>query len=220
MAAGPAARKPAAVRAAEIRAAARDLALEGGLVAVTLRAVASRVGVAPALVAHYAPEGMDGLVADAFRTITAEELADVRRVVAASGGLDTTAPTRLARLIRTALDPARDDVTAVWVDAWSLGRRNTALAAAVREIADGWQELVAGVIRDGVEAGAFGDGAPIDADAVAWLVIGLLDGLNAQSVVHDRHDPAAEGIVLGAVERELGMPAGALRTAAGESRRS
>ncbi|WP_395243814.1 TetR/AcrR family transcriptional regulator [Agromyces sp. MMS24-K17] len=208
-----AARKPAAERSAEIRAAARALALEGGLVAVTLRAVAARVGVAPALVAHYAPApGMDGLVADAFRSITADELADVRRV---AGPDSDPAIDRLARLIRTALDPGRDDVTAVWVDAWSLGRRNPALAAAVRGVADGWQGLVAGIIRDGVASGAFGStghgaAAPVDADAVAWLVIGLLDGLNAQSVVHDRHDPAAAGIVLGAVERELGVAAGAL----------
>ena len=58
-----AARKSPAERSAEIAEAARLLALEQGLTAVTLRAIAARAGVAPALVAHYQPS-MDALVAD------------------------------------------------------------------------------------------------------------------------------------------------------------
>jgi AcrR family transcriptional regulator len=56
-------RRSAAERVAQIADAARAIAIESGLSAVTLRAVASEVGVAPALVAHYAPS-MDDLVAD------------------------------------------------------------------------------------------------------------------------------------------------------------
>ena len=58
-------RKSPAERRDEIAAAARDIALADGLVAVTLRAVAARVGVAPGLVAHHV-DGMDALVADTF----------------------------------------------------------------------------------------------------------------------------------------------------------
>ena len=94
---------------------------------------------------------------------------------------------RLQGFVHAALDPGRDDVTAVWVDAWSLGRRNGALAAAVREQAGAWRGHAETIVRDGIRAGEFAD---VDASDVAWLLIGLVDGLNAQSVVHDRHDPA------------------------------
>ncbi|UOE44423.1 TetR/AcrR family transcriptional regulator [Agromyces larvae] len=194
-----AARKSPAERAAEIRDAARALALDGGLVAVTLRAVAARVGVAPALVAHYEPS-MDELVAQTFRAITTDELADVVELVTGAG--EASARSRVRALVATALDPARDDVTAVWVDAWSLGRRNPALAAAVRAVADGWQSQVARIVRDGIADGEFG--ADVDADAIAWLLVGIIDGLNAQSVVHDRHDPGRAEIVLRTIDRELG----------------
>ena len=63
-----AARKSPAESSAEIADAARLVALEHGLAAVTLRSVAARVGVAPALVAHYQPN-MDVLVAQTFGTI-------------------------------------------------------------------------------------------------------------------------------------------------------
>ena len=52
---------------------ATALALEEGLAGVTMRAVASRIGVAPALVAHYEPN-MDELVTSTFRAIVGGEL--------------------------------------------------------------------------------------------------------------------------------------------------
>jgi AcrR family transcriptional regulator len=191
------ARKTPDERDGEIRGAARAIALEQGLVAVTQRAVAARIGVAPALVTHYR-SSMEGLVADTFRAIVAAELDDVRAAT-----LQGTARERLRALVTTALDPARDAVTAVWVDAWSLGRRNAALAAAVREQADAWQQHAEDLVVAGVAAGEFADVEPAP---IAWLLLGLVDGLNAQSVIHDRHDPRRSAVVLSAVERELGVP--------------
>nr|WP_253257413.1 TetR family transcriptional regulator [Arthrobacter sp. Hiyo1] len=52
-----AARKTPAERAAEIAEAAKEIALEQGLSAITLRNVAARVGVASGLVAHYQQRG-------------------------------------------------------------------------------------------------------------------------------------------------------------------
>src|SRR5690242_10635399 len=69
-------RRSAAERVAQIAVAARSIALEAGLDAVTLRAVATEVGVAPALVAHYVPS-MDELVADTFAAVVGDELAEV-----------------------------------------------------------------------------------------------------------------------------------------------
>ncbi|WP_235492708.1 MULTISPECIES: TetR/AcrR family transcriptional regulator [unclassified Leifsonia] len=197
-----AARKSPEERSAEIRAGAHDVALEGGLWAVTLRSVAARVGVTPALVAHYQPN-MEVLVADTFTAVVSAELAEVASIVE-----PYTAPTdRLAALIHTLVEAGRDDVTAVWLDGWSLGRRSVPLATAVRAQMDAWQHLVLGVIEDGCATGAF---TASDPQAVAWHLLGMVDGLSAQGLVSYR-DPAARGrLITDALEHALGLQSGAL----------
>ncbi|MDQ0030459.1 TetR/AcrR family transcriptional regulator [Arthrobacter bambusae] len=201
-----AARKTPAERAAEIADAAREIALEQGLSAITLRNVAARVGVASGLVAHYQPT-VDALVAGVFAAIVAEETEEV------SGLLDglPTPSERLGMLLETLMDGSRLDVTAIWVEAWTLGRRNEALAACVREQMDAWQAVVQRVVEAGIEAGEF---ETSDAPSVAWQILGMVDGLNAQALVrwdgvsnrgsHLAH--AVEGMV-GAARDSL-LPAG------------
>ncbi|MBN9155129.1 MAG: TetR family transcriptional regulator C-terminal domain-containing protein [Microbacterium sp.] len=178
-------RKSPVERREEISAAAIALALEQGLLAVTLRGIAARVDVASGLVAHYAPS-MDDLVAATFSAIVRAELDDVRALLA--DGPD--AIHRVGMLVDTLLDGSRDDVTLVWVQAWALGPRSDALAAAVREEMDAWQELIAGIVAEGIAQDAF---HVADPDAVAWQILAMIDGLNAQSLVHwhdapDRRD--------------------------------
>lgn len=195
-------RKSAAERAAEIRDAACAIARADGLVGITLRSVGTRVGVVPALVAHYEPS-TDVLVAETFRAIASAELDEVTAVA----HRERTAVGRLRALLATTLDPARDPVTAVWVDAWSLGRRNEPLASAVHELGGRWESVVAGILEQGATAGEF---TVADRDGLAWLVVAIVDGLNAQSAVHDRHDAAKARLVQRAVARELGLPPDAL----------
>lgn len=197
-----AARKSPAERSAEIADAARQVALEHGLAAVTLRSIAARAGVAPALVAHYQPN-MDALVASTFATIVAAEIDEVGRL------LDTLPGPRerLGALLDTLLDGSRDDVTVVWVEAWALGRRNEALAASVRDEMDAWQGVVQGVVEDGVaEAGFETD----DAAATAWQLLGMIDGLNAQALVRWGDASDRGSLIHRAVEGMLALPRGAL----------
>ena len=209
-----AARKTPAERSAEIADAARDVALEHGLYAVTLRAVAARIDVAPALVAHYQPD-MHALVASTFGTIVSAELEEVEELVE-----PLPAPSeRLAVLLDTLLDGSRDDVTVVWVEAWALGRRTDALAASVREQMDAWRDVVQGVVESGVASGEF---ETDDAASVAWQLLGMIDGLNAHALVRweDARDRGSR--IEHAVEGMLGMRRGALSAAAPavEERRS
>jgi AcrR family transcriptional regulator len=164
-------RKSPEERAAEIQRAAVALAREQGLAALTLRAVAERAGVTPALVAHYRPS-MDALVAEVFAEVVGEELADVRLVVTGTPG------ERLARLFATILG-GRDDVTLVWVEGWAHGRRNPALSAAIAEHMAAWQAFVTGIIADGCREGVF---TTDDPDAVAWQLLGMIDGLAAHAL--------------------------------------
>src|SRR4051794_30261566 len=188
-------RKSPQQRAAEIAQAACDLALAEGLSAVTLRAVAARIDVAPALVAHYEPN-MDALVAASFRAVVSAELAEIREVLAGQ----PTPTGRLADLLTTLLDGTRDDVTVVWVEAWAMGRRNETLARAVRAEMDQWQAVLQTLIADGVAAGEF---ETTDASDVAWQLLGMIDGLNAQALVRWNDERSRGSALQRAVEGML-----------------
>lgn len=180
-------RLSAAERRAAIAAAARGVALDEGLGAITMRAVAARAGIAPALVLHY-ETSMDEVVADAFAGIVRAELDEVR-------GLP------LAALLDTLLDGSRLSVTLIWVQCWALAPANPVLAASVREEMDAWhaalRERVAGY-------------GPDDADAVAAQILGMIDGLNAHALVRWRSAVQRRALMGRAVEGMLALPSGTL----------
>ncbi len=198
-------RKSPEQRRAEVAAAARAIALEHGLDAVTLRAVAARMGVASGLVAHYAPS-MDDLVAATFGELVSAELCDVRALVARS----ERAAERVGILLDTLLDGSRDDITLVWVQAWGIGARNEALAARVRAEMDDWQAAIAAEIERGMDAGEFARG---DAAAIAWHLLAMIDGLNAHSLVRWNADPDRRALTTRAVAGLLGVAPETLRPA-------
>jgi AcrR family transcriptional regulator len=195
-------RKTPGERSAEIADAARAIALAGGLTAVTLRSVAAQAGVTPALVAHYHPS-MESLVASTFTAVVHAEIADVVALLESFA----TATERLARLIDTLQDGSRDDLTLIWVDAWSLGRRSDLLASAVRTQMDAWEALITDVLVAGCDSGEF---STTDPGSVAWQLLGMIDGLNAQSLVHYRDAPSRGRLIARAIEHELGLSPGAL----------
>lgn len=198
----PRTRLPASERRAEIVAAARRIALAHGLIGVTLRAVATDAGVAPGLVAHYVPS-MDELVASTFSDIVGDELGELERLIAAQPDpLDA-----LRALLDTLLDGTREDVTLVWVQGWGLGSRNDALAEAVRQAMDAWDDFLEQIVRAGVDAGVFGADDP---RGVALQLLGMIDGLNAHALVRWRDAAQRRALMAVAVEAMLGMPRGAL----------
>ena len=195
-------RKSPAQRSAEILETATLLAREQGLSALTLRAVAERAGVASGLIAHYQPS-MDDLVARVYSDLVAAEIREVEELMA-----ERERPAaRMAALIETLLDGTREDLTVVWVEAWALGRRNPALAVAVREQMDAWHRMVAAVIDDGCTAGAFT--TPSSSDA-AWQLLGMIDGLNAQSLARGIEGEGYAPKMARAAEILLGAPAASI----------
>ncbi|KGJ72482.1 hypothetical protein GY21_15045 [Cryobacterium roopkundense] len=195
-------RKDPGERAIEIAAAAREIALDDGLYGITLRAVAARVGVTSGLVSHYQPN-MDVLVADTFGEIVAAEIGDVAAELAPS----VTSVDAIRGLVNTLLGPERTGVTVVWLDAWSLGRRNPALAAEVGRQMDAWQAFVAGLLNEGCARGEF---TASDPDTVAWQLLGIIDGLNAHATVRYGDARTLRGLVRTVTEHELGLVPGAL----------
>ena len=140
-----------------------------------MRAVAARAQVAPTLVVHHV-ESMDHLVADTFTRIVARELAELVALAAAV----SDASARLDAVLDAVLDGTRDEVTLVWVEAWALGRRNALLADAVRGQMDAWRAFFAELIQDGCDAGRY---RVADPPTIAGQLLGMLDGLNAHSLV-------------------------------------
>lgn len=151
------------------------LARESGIEALTVRAIAARVGVTPALVSHYRPV-MESFVAEVFASIVAAERDEVIALYDPRDDLRTN----LLRLIETLLDASRDDVAMVWVQSWVLGAGNEALGARVREEMDLWQSALEELIAT---AAAAERGQRIDAGLSAWMLLAMVDGMSAHTMV-------------------------------------
>jgi AcrR family transcriptional regulator len=159
----------------EVVTAAVGVAFDLGLHAVTTGSIAARMIVSERAVAAAWPD-VDDLVATTFSRIVAAELAEVKRVVLAN----PSPVLQLCVLLDTLAEPVRADVDAVWLESWSLGRRNAALGVAVRAEEGAWHTFVAAVVRRGVKAGDYLD---VDPDEVASHLLAVIDGVNAYSLV-------------------------------------
>ncbi|WP_372967539.1 TetR/AcrR family transcriptional regulator [Microbacterium sp.] len=203
-------RLPPEERERSILRGAVDLAGESGLEALTVRAVAAKVGVTPALVAHYRPV-MESFVAEVFTEIVAAE----RDEVIASYDPDVDLRTNLLRLIETLLDDSRDDVAMVWVQSWALGARNEALGERVRVEMDLWHSALEDLIARAIAEDPM---VRVDPGSSAWMLLAMVDGMSAHSLVHwaprDRADLARR--TLAAV---LDAPAARTPTSIAESHR-
>jgi AcrR family transcriptional regulator len=195
-------RKSPTERRAEVTQAARTLALEAGLSAVTLRSIATTMGVASGLVAHYEP-AMEALVARTFAAIATDELRQIQATIEAEP--DPLA--RLVLLVAALLDPARDDVSAVWADAWSLSRRLPLVAEATRTSMDAWNALAVDLLRDCHQTGIL---MVQDPDRVAFQLFALVDSTTAYGLADYRTAAERSQLVRTTLEQSLGLTGGAL----------
>ncbi len=175
-----------------------------GIAAVTVRDVATELGVSSGLIHHYYAS-MDELVAEAFeRSARADLQETVDAVAAGRSPLE-----RLRLFFDTYARTDGDEGMQVWLDAWAEAARRPALQRTSRRLNEEWQALLASVIAAGVAAGELSSDDP---DAAAWRVLSLLDGLSLQVVAHGDVLSAAQADAWsrGAAERELGLAAGTL----------
>ncbi|GGA68205.1 hypothetical protein GCM10011490_18380 [Pseudoclavibacter endophyticus] len=191
-------------RRAQIALAAEAIAKEEGLDAVTLRAVAGRAGMTPALVAHHS-ESMDALVATTFTAVVSVELAEMQEL--ARSDEHASVAEALVAVLDGSIDVTRADVDLVWVHAWALGARNPLLAQAVREQSDAWREFLTTLIQRGVAAGEF---ACADPRSVAAQVLSMIDGLNAHLLVSWQESDQRLFLLARSVEALVEAPQGTL----------
>lgn len=199
-AASPRVRKQPEERREEILSAAAAIALDDGLERITLRAVATRLGVRPGLISHYFPAAED-LVDEAFaRAATLErerffptEGTPVERLAHFIGHIETGASLPLARL---------------WLNARHLSRFTPSLDATLIEQDQLDRARLRAIIEDGIRAGDFSD---VDAEGAAIRILIAVDG--GGSYVNSTDDlthPAHVRFVSDVAEWTLGLPPGTL----------
>jgi AcrR family transcriptional regulator len=191
-------RKMPTERHDELLRQAVQISRTDGLGAVTLRKVATDLGVTPGLVSHYFSSA-EQLITAVFRAAAVEDLDAARTLMAGQ----TTATDGINALMDYTLDESSMDASALWLEAWSLGRTNPALAAAAATLTDQWLDSIAEVVRAGNGNGEF---SVADPDVTARRLLTMIDGLGAQMVVRAVDSRELKHIARSYVAAELHLP--------------
>jgi AcrR family transcriptional regulator len=191
-------RKDPTERRAEIVSAASRIAVAEGLERVTAKRVAEQLGVVPGLVNHYF-SAVDDLVAIAFGFAAQHERSEIYELASR----EASATAQMRRLLAELLDPDRDAVSLLWLDAWQASRKRPALLHEVVTQMDADAFEMARLIEGGVASGEF---AVDDATATAVRIMALVDGHSVQAAARSRMDSSVvAAFVLRASETELGL---------------
>jgi AcrR family transcriptional regulator len=190
-------RKLPAERQGELLEKAVEISAAEGLFAVTLRRVATALGVTPGLVSHYFSSA-EQLITAAFRTAAVADLDEARSRVAA----EETPTAKMDVLMDYVLDESSEDASALWLDAWSLGRRNDPLAEAANALTTEWLACIADIVGAGLNSGEF---HVADVNIAARRLLTMIDGLGAQMVVRAVPSSEAKHIARSYFAAELGI---------------
>lgn len=187
-----------------ISKSAHEIALSDGLSAITLRAVAARAGMTPALVAHYIAS-MEDLSNKTFQNIVRAQLEVLHLEIEERSPVD-----QLNATLERLFDETYQETDLVWAEAWSLGRRRESLAAILREESDRWLDAFEKIVGMGQAQGVF---HVKDLKGAAFALLCVIDGSNAHSLVR-WGDPIERTAQLeSAIENLLGAKPGTLHRA-------
>lgn len=149
---------------------------EDGLAALTMSALADRLGTSGGHILYYFGS-KDLLLLAALRWSEAA-LAEERRALLARR---LTAPRRLDLFIELYLPRGpRDPRWTLWIELWARIPANEELRTAQRELDRGWHEDLELLLAKGVAQGRF---AAMDVTARASELLALLDGLSTRVVL-------------------------------------
>jgi AcrR family transcriptional regulator len=169
------ARRSVEVRREEILSTTVELLDQLGLASTRVADVAVALDVSPALVFyHFGTK--DELVAEAFAHAVEQ---DLDRLEKAAAGVDPVE--RLRRVLRLYGPTGRATGWRIWIDAWAVAQREPNIRKVLKRLDHRWQDILRGVVDDGVASGVFT--CPDPAATVARLSA-LVDGLSVAAVVH------------------------------------
>jgi AcrR family transcriptional regulator len=169
------ARRSVEVRREEILSTTVELLDRLGLASTRVADVAVALDVSPALVFyHFGTK--DDLVAEAFAHAVER---DLRRLDKAATGGDPVE--RLRRVLRLYGPTGRATGWRIWIDAWAVAQRDPHIRTVLKRLDHQWQDILRGVVDDGVASGAF---TCADPEATVARLSALVDGLSVAALVH------------------------------------
>jgi len=168
----------------QILEAAVERIATDGIDDVRIARIAMDAGVSPSLV-HYHFESREALLAEALE-YSFERAGDVRTEDAA-GEPDSHAQ-RLAAMIDQCLPypGALERDWILWVELWLRAVRRPELRETAARLYERMHRWFSEAIADGIAAGEFAD---TDPDALADLLLAMLDGLGIRVLLRDREIP-------------------------------
>jgi AcrR family transcriptional regulator len=174
---------------AVLEAAGRVIA-ERGADATRFADVAAESGVPVSTLQYYFGSREDLLVA-AFRHASSTEIAALEAEVAAIDDPWQQLETILTRSL-TGYEPESPDAGRLWIESWHFGIRDQEMRADALRDNTAWRQLVAGVVRRGIERGVFSD--RYDAGKVAVLAVAAADGMGIPLSLGDPDITAASAV--------------------------
>jgi AcrR family transcriptional regulator len=174
-----------------------------GFRSLRLSDVAKRAGVSSGMIHYYFDTKRDLLKA-AFERYYTHSMQRRQWIMETGKG-----PLELLKLIVESYVPVEDETLEgwhVWSELWVEGLREPDLQELNEEFYGQWRRLVAGIIRDGQDAGIIRDGSAID---LANMLIALIDGLAVQVLLGSRSMTAARmrAICMTFIDEVLAGPA-------------
>ncbi|MDA5286320.1 MULTISPECIES: TetR/AcrR family transcriptional regulator [unclassified Streptomyces] len=152
---------------------------EDGLAALTMSALAERLGTSGGHILYYFGS-KDRLLLEALRWSEAQLTGERAELMARR----VTAQRKLTLFVELYLPLGpRDPRWTLWIELWARTASNEPLKAAQEEIDEGWQRDLEALLAKGVEQGRF---APLDVPARASELLALLDGLSTRVVLGQR----------------------------------
>ena len=207
-AAAPRVRKRPEERREEILSAAAEIAIDEGLERITLRAVATRLGVRPGLISHYFPAAED-LVDEAFARAAEIER---ERFFPAEG----TPLARLSHFITHIQTGTSTPLARLWLNARHLSRFTPTLEATLREQDALDRARLHEIIAAGIATGDFAD---VDPEAASIRILIAVDGSGSYvNSTADLSTPAQANFVADVTEWTLGLAPGTVAGGVGSSR--
>jgi AcrR family transcriptional regulator len=167
-----------AERRNEILETTCEVVIERGFAGTRIADVAKRLEVSSSLI-HYHFDSKEQLLAEAFAHYANKDVAEME-------GEIENAPTalgKLERVIQNYVPEGSDDVEwMLWIDGWGEALRNPMMKKISQQLDEQSTELLARIIRIGVDSGEF---TCPDPNAAAMRLTALVDGLAVQFAAHD-----------------------------------
>ena len=152
--------------------------IERGFAGTRIADVAKRLEVSSSLI-HYHFDSKEQLLAEAFAHYANKDVAEMEGEVESA----PTALGKLERVIQNYVPEGSDDVEwMLWIDGWGEALRNPMMRKISQQLDEQSTELLARIIRSGIESGEFTCPDPI---AAAMRLTALVDGLAVQFAAHD-----------------------------------